>query len=81
MPTCKGLRQELIDCLLVSDCVLKDGRQIKQCLDLDADGVPDKCRLLQRAHSICIKAMVNIIFLIDIYYSLISIDLRTYLVG
>ena len=32
MPTCKGLRQELIDCLLTSDCVLVHKRSLKECL-------------------------------------------------
>lgn len=116
MPTCKGLRQELIDCLLVSDCVMRDGKTVKECLEGDpvyvkkygrkissvpnrgcvnhvvrrvnsrdltfvmrlhnstssssalclrhtaagpgTDGVPEKCRQLQRAHTICVKNMV-----------------------
>lgn len=69
MPTCKGLRQEVIDCILLSDCVVVDGKSVKECLigDRDlcnrkgdgADGVPDRCRQLQAAHKICIRGMLD----------------------
>jgi cytochrome c oxidase assembly factor 5 len=60
MPSCKGLRQEVVDCILTSDCVLRDKRSLKDCLSTDAndDSVPDKCRQLQRAHMICVRGMV-----------------------
>jgi cytochrome c oxidase assembly factor 5 len=70
MPTCKGLRQELIDCIMISDCVMKDKKSVKECLQGDsakvqregpeADGVPEKCRQLQRAHLICMRGLVRL---------------------
>ena len=57
MPTCKGLRQELIDCLLVSDCVMKDGKTVKQCLEGDAE-------FLKKYGKIIILIMLSIIYYI-----------------
>jgi len=69
MPSCKQLRQEVVDCILLSDCVVKDKHSLKECLQGDpervkrdgegADGVPEKCRLLQKAHLICVRGMVR----------------------
>ena len=36
MPTCKGLRQEFIDCILESDCYLKYKRPLKECLQISS---------------------------------------------
>ncbi|KAI3650939.1 hypothetical protein MP228_004420 [Amoeboaphelidium protococcarum] len=69
MPTCKGLRQEVVDCILLSDCVVKDKKSVKECLVGDqervdkygpeGDGVPEKCRQLQRAHDVCLKGLLD----------------------
>jgi cytochrome c oxidase assembly factor 5 len=69
MPSCKGLRQEVIDCILSSDCVIKQKKSLKECFRGDreladregpgADGVPEKCRQLQRGHLLCVKSMVR----------------------
>ena len=68
MPSCKKLRSLLIDCILASDCY-KDKKSIKECLEGDvervkregdgADGVPEQCRQLQKAHLICVRGMVR----------------------
>jgi cytochrome c oxidase assembly factor 5 len=72
MPTCKGLRRELIDCLLISDCVVVEKKSAKECLQGDSDrisrygpggdGVPEKCRQIQRAHQICVRGLVSVHF-------------------
>lgn len=67
MPTCKGLRQDLMDCLLSSDCVKT--HTLKECLAEDSS-IPDECRKLQKFHRICIRGLVWIyVLLIDTFIS------------
>ena len=86
MPTCQGLRAELMDCLLISDCVVIDGKSLKECLKGDpeqikkdgpeADGVPEKCRQIQRAHSICIRGLVRVCRILLSHSLINGIDLK-----
>jgi hypoxanthine-guanine phosphoribosyltransferase len=87
MPSCKNLRQELVDCVLISDCIIRDGKTLKECVNIlktaegiviisyssktntrahiagaseEETGIPDKCRIILRAHQICVKGMVSV---------------------
>ncbi|KAJ3048754.1 hypothetical protein HK102_012639, partial [Quaeritorhiza haematococci] len=51
MPTCKTFYDELLQCLLASDCVLVHRNTVKECLDKKHnETVPNKCRLAQQAY-------------------------------
>ncbi|EDV20577.1 Cytochrome c oxidase assembly factor 5 [Trichoplax sp. H2] len=56
---CAGLRQELIDCLLASDCVQKHGRTPKECLKKENQGVPYECRTLQNSFFECKRSLLD----------------------
>ncbi|KAL7747597.1 hypothetical protein RI367_007038 [Sorochytrium milnesiophthora] len=58
--SCKDLRQEMIDCILKSDCVVKHNRSFKECLQRDHDAeVDSQCRLLQRSYFECKRGMLD----------------------
>lgn len=62
MPTCKGLRKEVVECLMVSDCVLTNKRNVKECYDLgvnESSEVTEKCQKLIKSHRICIKGLLD----------------------
>lgn len=59
---CEPLIQALKDCLLHSDCVLKQNRLPSECLKLHIDELPDKCRQLRQATFECKRGMVRKIF-------------------
>ncbi|KAI8968918.1 cytochrome c oxidase assembly protein PET191 [Mycotypha africana] len=61
MPSsCKELRQELAECMLKSDCVLKKRNTVKECFKEEhrAD-VPDECRSIMRAFGECKRGMID----------------------
>jgi hypothetical protein len=54
---------------MLSDCYMHDKKSVKNCLvgdpekvkreGAEADGVPEKCRQIQHAHTICIRGLVR----------------------
>lgn len=61
MPSsCKVIRQELIDCMLKSECVLK-GRTIKECFQPEhVDEVPSTCQSIRRSFFECRRGIVSV---------------------
>ncbi|KAI9018952.1 mitochondrial inner membrane protein [Hyaloraphidium curvatum] len=57
--SCKDLREDVIECVLKSDCVLRDGKTVKECLKTGQyDGtVPDQCLRYFRSFVDCKRAM------------------------
>ncbi|KAL5460365.1 hypothetical protein EMCRGX_G033811 [Ephydatia muelleri] len=56
---CSGLREELLDCLLKSDCVRKHGLTPRQCLQ---EGAPDQnpeCNSLHVAFFECKRSLLD----------------------
>ncbi|RUS17288.1 cytochrome c oxidase assembly protein PET191-domain-containing protein [Jimgerdemannia flammicorona] len=60
MPSsCKEIRQELVDCMLKSDCVLK-GHTIKECFQPEhTDDVPAACQSIRRSFFECRRGMLD----------------------
>lgn len=60
MPSsCKEIRQELIECMLKSKCVLK-GHTIKECFQPEhKDDVPEECFSIKKSFAECRRGMVH----------------------
>ncbi|XP_046853819.1 cytochrome c oxidase assembly factor 5-like [Xenia sp. Carnegie-2017] len=56
---CSGLRKELKDCLMSSECVIKYGHTPKNCLSNEAPGVTNECRLTQQAFFECKRSLLD----------------------
>ena len=62
MARCTLFFEELVECLLASDCVQKQGRSVKECLDRKYDeSVPEECRNRQQLYRECRFNMVGLI--------------------
>ncbi|KAJ3217050.1 Dephospho-CoA kinase (Dephosphocoenzyme A kinase) (COAE) [Dinochytrium kinnereticum] len=60
MPTCQKYRENLLECLEASDCVVKKGLSVKECLDRrHDDAVSGDCRKAQRAFFECQIHLMN----------------------
>ncbi|TPX51830.1 hypothetical protein SeMB42_g00495 [Synchytrium endobioticum] len=60
MPSCKRLFDDLVGCLLESDCVVKSNHTVKECLDKKHDHqVPNECRLLQESYFACKRSIID----------------------
>ncbi|KAL1700741.1 cytochrome c oxidase assembly protein PET191-domain-containing protein [Schizophyllum commune] len=57
--SCQGLIAALKDCLMHSDCVIKDGRMPSDCLHNHADELPLECQTLRRATFECKRGMLD----------------------
>jgi len=57
--SCKGLLAALKDCVLNSDCVIKDGRLPSECLKDHIDELPEQCQSLRKATFECKRGMVR----------------------
>ena len=57
--SCKGLREELIQCLQQCECVREHGKTVKECLQRDAPGVTSECRALQSSYFECRRGMLD----------------------
>ncbi|KAK7486988.1 hypothetical protein BaRGS_00021804 [Batillaria attramentaria] len=56
---CSGLRDDLRDCLLKSDCVRKNGKTPKECLMLGNDpSIPTECQSLRTAFFECKRSLI-----------------------
>lgn len=61
MPSnCQEIRQELIECMLKSDCVLKKRNTVKDCFKEEhkAD-VPDECLSIKKSFAECKRGMID----------------------
>jgi hypothetical protein len=56
--SCQALLDALKDCLLHSDCVLKQGHLPSTCLKEHMDELPEQCRSLRKATYDCKRGMV-----------------------
>lgn len=59
MPSsCKEIREELIECMLKSKCVLK-GNTIKECFQPEhKNDVPEECLSIKKSFAECRRGMV-----------------------
>ncbi|XP_064607566.1 cytochrome c oxidase assembly factor 5-like [Liolophura sinensis] len=57
---CSGLRDDLKECLLKSDCVRVHGKTPKECLMLKNDpNIPEECYSLRRAFYECKRSLLD----------------------
>ncbi|KAI1792848.1 cytochrome c oxidase assembly protein PET191-domain-containing protein [Ganoderma leucocontextum] len=57
--SCSHLLDALKDCLLHSDCVLKQGRLPSECLKNHIDELPEECKSLRKATFECKRGMLD----------------------
>jgi len=57
--SCSGLKEELMSCLHKSDCMVKDGKTMKECMDKEIAGVDTDCRQIQFAFFECRRSMLD----------------------
>ncbi|CAG8547361.1 3596_t:CDS:2 [Paraglomus brasilianum] len=62
MPSsCKDIRQELIDCLLKSKCVLEQRNTVKECLKAEhAKDVPLECHSIRKSLFECRRGLIHL---------------------
>ena len=58
---CDRLRGELLECLVYSDCVQRDKRTPKECLQLGSNdpSVPAECHQLRYAFFTCKRSLID----------------------
>jgi cytochrome c oxidase assembly factor 5 len=56
---CEPLLAALKDCVLHSDCVIKEGRLPSECIKHHIDELPEECRSLRLAAFECKRGMVS----------------------
>ncbi|KAF7977655.1 hypothetical protein HWV62_3084 [Athelia sp. TMB] len=59
--SCQALLSALKDCLLHSDCVIKQGHLPSECLKEHMDELPEKCKSLRKATFECKRNMVSVL--------------------
>ncbi|KAI0334702.1 hypothetical protein GY45DRAFT_1242094 [Cubamyces sp. BRFM 1775] len=57
--SCSHLLSALKDCLLHSDCVLKQGHLPSECLKNHTDELPEQCKALRQATFECKRGMLD----------------------
>ncbi|KAJ8698239.1 hypothetical protein PTI98_004972 [Pleurotus ostreatus] len=57
--SCQALLAALKDCLMHSDCVLKQGNLPSDCLKNHTDELPEQCQSLRKAHFECKRGMLD----------------------
>ncbi|RHZ77034.1 hypothetical protein Glove_186g55 [Diversispora epigaea] len=58
--SCKEIRQELVDCLLKSDCVVVKRHTVKECLQTEnTDDVPRECHSIRRSFFECRRGLLD----------------------
>lgn len=65
--SCDRLRQELKRCIKESDCVQKDRRSAKQCINATDGTVPDRCFVLLANFSDCKRSLVRFLMLLFLF--------------
>ena len=63
MPSsCKEIRDELVECIFKSDCVIIDGHDVKECLRSENEHrIPSECIAIKKSFFECKRGMVNTI--------------------
>lgn len=56
---CAGIREDFANCLLRTDCVLKQGRTPQECIQKHADELPEECQFLRKSLATCKRGMVR----------------------
>lgn len=56
---CAGIRQDFANCLLRTDCVLKQGLTPQECLQKHGDELPEECQFLRKSLATCKRGMVS----------------------
>ncbi|KAJ1919200.1 Dephospho-CoA kinase (Dephosphocoenzyme A kinase) (COAE) [Mycoemilia scoparia] len=61
MPSCAGIRQEFVDCILKSDCVLVNRNTVQECVKNKElkDQVPEKCHMLAKSLFECKRGLLD----------------------
>ncbi|KAE9410418.1 hypothetical protein BT96DRAFT_983956 [Gymnopus androsaceus JB14] len=57
--SCQGLLAALKDCLMRSDCVMKQGNLPSDCLKNHTDELPEECQSLRKATFECKRGMLD----------------------
>lgn len=57
--SCQGLLAALKDCLMHSDCVVKQGKLPSECLKEHPDELPEACQSLRKATFECKRGMLD----------------------
>ncbi|KAF8351522.1 cytochrome c oxidase assembly protein PET191 [Amanita rubescens] len=57
--SCQNLLAALKDCILRSDCVLKDNRLPSDCLKNNISDLPEECQSLRKATFECKRGMLD----------------------
>ncbi|KAJ7700020.1 cytochrome c oxidase assembly protein PET191-domain-containing protein [Mycena rosella] len=57
--SCKGLIAAMKDCIMNSDCVVKDGNKPSECLRHHTNELPEECQSLRRATFECKRGMLD----------------------
>ncbi|KAK0230855.1 cytochrome c oxidase assembly protein PET191, partial [Armillaria novae-zelandiae] len=57
--SCQDLLAALKDCLMHSDCVVKQGKLPSQCLREHPDELPEACQSLRKATFECKRGMLD----------------------
>ncbi|KAJ3367205.1 Dephospho-CoA kinase (Dephosphocoenzyme A kinase) (COAE) [Allomyces arbusculus] len=58
--SCRKLREEMVQCILASECIEVQQKPFKECLQRENDPyVPAECRNLQRAFFECKREMLD----------------------
>ena len=56
---CSGLRQELLDCMMKSQCMSELGMSMKECMQKDAPGVDTECKHIQFSFFDCRRSLLD----------------------
>ncbi|KAI8066481.1 cytochrome c oxidase assembly protein PET191, partial [Gongronella butleri] len=61
MPSsCQEIRQELIECMLKSKCVLVQRNSVSECFKKEhEDDVPDECKSIRKSYADCRRGMLD----------------------
>ncbi|XP_005106925.1 cytochrome c oxidase assembly factor 5 [Aplysia californica] len=54
---CEGIRDDLLECLLKTDCVMKEKRTPRDCMS--DPSIPDECNKLRVAFLECRRSMLD----------------------
>ncbi|ESK97635.1 cytochrome c oxidase assembly protein [Moniliophthora roreri MCA 2997] len=57
--SCQGLLAALKDCIMHSDCVMKQGNLPSVCLKEHVDELPEQCQSLRKATFECKRGMLD----------------------
>ncbi|TFL05759.1 cytochrome c oxidase assembly protein PET191-domain-containing protein [Pterulicium gracile] len=57
--SCTEILTSLKQCILHSDCVLKDGRLPSDCIRNNIEDLPTECQMLRKAHFDCKRGMLD----------------------